>query len=195
MTDATAPDEDVIVTLPLVGCAACGHTNRLGARFCEECGAALASPATTAESNGRPLVDLRLPDSVGGGRYKVRRLLGEGARKRVYAALDERLGREVAVAMVKTDGLDATGRERIEREARAMARLGDHAHIVTVFDVGDDEGQPFIVSQLMPGGSVAELLAAAPDHRLAIDDGLRIGLQLAGALDQAHRQGVIHRDL
>ena len=122
-------------------------------------------------------------------------MLGEGARKRVYLALDTRLDREVAVAVVKTEGLDDAGRHRITREARAMARLGDHPNIVTVFDVGEEDSQPHIVSQFMAGGSVEELLVAADGHRLAIDDTLRITEQLSLALEHAHGLGIVHRDL
>ena len=125
----------------------------------------------------------------------MQRLLGEGSRKVVYAASDTRLGRDVAVAIIKTDGLDDAGRRRIDREARAMARLGDHPNIVTVFDVGDENGEPYIVSELMPGGSVSELIAAADDHRLPVGDALRIGEQVALALEHAHERGVVHRDL
>ncbi|HWW55240.1 MAG TPA: AAA family ATPase, partial [Acidimicrobiales bacterium] len=172
-------------------CPACSHDNREGARFCDGCGAALPE-----RSEGAPAPEqLPLPVVVGGSRYQVQRLLGEGARKRVYAAVDVRLGREVAVAVVKTDGLDDAGRKRIEREARAMALLGDHPHIVTVFDVGEDLDEPYIVSQLMPGGSVADLLANAPDHRLAISDAVRIAIQMGRALEHAHSHGVVHRDL
>ncbi|HVE95010.1 MAG TPA: AAA family ATPase [Acidimicrobiales bacterium] len=169
-------------------CPDCERPNRDGARFCDFCGASLDREATNAAIGP-------LPVSVSGGRYKVERLIGEGARKRVYAATDTRLAREVALAVVKTEGLDGPGRERIAREARAMAKLGDHPHIVTVFDVGDEDDQPFIVSQLMPGGSVAELLERAPDHRVPVDEALQIALEVARALDHAHGHGVVHRDL
>ena len=74
------------------------------------------------------------------GRYQVQRFLGEGAKKRVYLAHDTKLDRDVAFALIKTDGLDADGLVRIRREAQAMGRLGDHPHIVTVFDTGDENG-------------------------------------------------------
>jgi serine/threonine protein kinase/class 3 adenylate cyclase len=136
-----------------------------------------------------------LPLSFAGDRYHVVRLLGEGGRKRVYLAHDTRLDRDVAVAVIKTDGLDVTGRERVQREAQAMARLGDHPHIVTVFDVAEEDGRPLLVSQYMAGGSVEDLLAKAEDHRLPVADTLRIAEQVCQALDYAHARGVVHRDL
>jgi len=106
------------------------------------------------------------PSTFAAGRYVVRRLLGEGSKKRVYLAHDTRLEREVAVAVIKTEGLDDAGRTRVRHEAQAMARLGDHPHVVTVHDIGEDDGQPYIVSQLMAGGDVESLLRAAPDRRV-----------------------------
>src|SRR5262245_4885897 len=121
-------------------CGECDHENRDGARFCENCGGALAVATSTAPTRA-------VPETVAGGRYRIARLLGEGARKEVYEAHDTQLGRDVAVALIKTEGLDDAGRHRIEREARAMARLGDHPNIVTVFDVGEEGDRPYIVSE------------------------------------------------
>src|SRR4051794_13268194 len=75
---------------------------------------------------------------IAGGRYAIGEFLGEGGRKRVYRGHDAVLDRDVAVAIVKTEGLDAEGRTRVRREAQAMARLGDHPHVVTVFDIGEE---------------------------------------------------------
>jgi class 3 adenylate cyclase len=163
-------------------CTSCGNENPDEQRFCGGCGAPLARESS-------------VPESVADGRYKLEHFLGEGARKRVYLGRDGRLDREVAVAVVKTDGLDDAGRQRITREARSMARLGDHPHIVTVFDVGDDDGTPYIVSELMPGGSVSDLLAARPGGRLPVDEALMIAEQVALALEHAHALAIVHRDL
>jgi predicted ATPase/class 3 adenylate cyclase len=131
-----------------------------------------------------------LPASFAAGRYSVRRFLGEGGRKRVYLAHDEKLKRDVAVAVIKTDGLDAQGLSRVNREAEAMAKLGDQPNIVTIFDVGDDTGQPYIVSQYMSGGAVDSLELPLPVERtLAIAKGVCRGLA------HAHKHGVVHRDL
>ena len=120
-----------------------------------------------------------VPESFGAGRYQVSRFLGEGGRKRVYQAYDRALDREVAVATVKTEDLDTAGLERVRREAQAMGRLGDHPHIVTVYDIGEEDGRPYIVSQYMPGGSVDDLLVAASEHRLPVEDAIRIADEVA----------------
>ena len=78
-----------------------------------------------------------MPTTFADGRYVVVDSLGEGGRKRAYRARDTRLGREVAFALISTEGLDSVGRQRLRREAQAMARLGDHPHVVTVFDIGE----------------------------------------------------------
>ncbi len=80
------------------------------------------------------------PTSFANGRYQVKRFLGEGGKKKVYLAHDTLLDREVAFALIKTEGLDDASRARIQREAQAMGRLGSHSHIVTVFDLGEEQG-------------------------------------------------------
>jgi serine/threonine protein kinase len=133
--------------------------------------------------------------SFGAGRYEVRSFLGEGGRKRVFRAYDRALDRDVALATIKTEDLDAAGLERVRREAQAMGRLGDHPHIVTVYDIGEEDGRPFIVSQYMPGGSVDDLLAGAAERRLTVPEAIRVADELCQALDYAHGRGVVHRDL
>ncbi|MEX2557224.1 MAG: AAA family ATPase [Actinomycetota bacterium] len=167
-------------------CPSCKQPNRDGARFCDACGAELdAVPAETPPK----------PEAFAEGRYEVVRFLGEGARKRVYLACDLRLDREVAVALVKTEGLDEIGLQRVRREAKAMARLGDHPHIVTVHDISDENGRPLIVSQYMGGGSLAELIDRTEARRLPIEEAIRIGTEVARALEHAHASSVVHRDL
>jgi class 3 adenylate cyclase len=125
----------------------------------------------------------------------VQRFLGEGGKKRVYLAHDTRLDRDVAFALIKIEGLDASGLARVRREAQAMGRLGDHPHIVTIFDIDEEAGQPCIVSQYMKGGSVEELIEQAPDHRLPIDQCLQVASEVCQALRHAHEHGIIHRDV
>src|SRR3990172_1115982 len=82
--------------------------------------------------------------------------------ERVQRQIDRLLDRAVAFALIKTEGLDRVGRERVTREAQAMGRLGAHPHIVSVFDLGEHEGQPFIVTELMGGGDIEGLLEKGP---------------------------------
>jgi class 3 adenylate cyclase len=125
----------------------------------------------------------------------VKSFLGEGGRKRVYLAHDTRLDRDVAIAVIKTEGLDEAGLVRIRREAQAMGRLGDHPHIVTVFDIGDEDGQPYIVSQYMAGGDLEGLLQQTESRQLPLDQAVRIAVEVRDALEHAHARGIIHRDL
>ncbi|HXI89357.1 MAG TPA: protein kinase [Blastocatellia bacterium] len=136
-----------------------------------------------------------MPTSFASGRYLVRRPLGQGGQKKVYLARDDRLDRDVVIALLKTDQLGADSVPRLIREAQAMARLGSHPNIVTVYDIGDEDGRPFIVSQYVEGGSVADLLKSADNHRLSFDQVIRIGSQICHALVHCHSQGIIHRDL
>jgi class 3 adenylate cyclase len=166
--------------------------NEAGEKFCGECGKPLGAAAASAPT---PTPAPALPASFADGRYAVKGFLGEGGRKKVYLAHDEKLDRDVAVAVIKTDGLDDAGLSRVKREAQAMGRLGDHPNIVTVFDIGDDGGQPYIVSQYMGGGDLDGMLNRATDRRLSIPEAMRIAIQVQQGLAHAHERGIIHRDL
>src|SRR3954471_23096196 len=131
-----------------------------------------------------------VPPSLAHGRYVITGFLGEGARKRVYLAHDERLDPDVAVALIPSVGSDPAARERIAAEARAMARLGSHPNIVTVHDFGEEGDHAFLVSELMSRGSVAALPAPVP-----IEDAVRLAGQICAALGHAHRADLVHRDV
>ncbi len=196
-------------------CAKCGTNNAGGRSFCGHCGAVLelrcpecAAPNSAGEKFcgvcGRALGDAiaphppdRLPpESIAGGRYRIVRMLGQGASKVVYLAHDEMLDRDVAVALFRVEGLDDAGRARIVREARAMGRLGDHPNIVGIYDIGQtDKGRPFIVSQYVPGGSLDALLKRSPGRRLDVAEAVRIGQELCRGIEHAHALGIIHRDI
>ncbi|HZT06065.1 MAG TPA: serine/threonine-protein kinase, partial [Chloroflexota bacterium] len=135
------------------------------------------------------------PTSFCNGRYRVKEFLGEGGKKRVYLATDTLLDRDVAFALIKTDGLDEVGRERVRREAQAMGRLGAHPHVVSVFDLGEEGGQPFIVTELMEGGDVEGLIERAESHRVSLQDAIRIADEVCEGLEFAHGKNVVHRDL
>ncbi|MBL8092728.1 MAG: protein kinase [Anaerolineales bacterium] len=110
----------------------------------------------------------------------------------VYRAFDPAFKRDVAIKVLPRELLhDLTFRARFEREAQTIAGL-EHAAIVPVHDVGEADGQPYIVMRLMPGGSLADRLVAGP---IALVEVARILARLAPALDRAHALGVVHRDL
>jgi serine/threonine protein kinase len=120
------------------------------------------------------------------GPYEIISLLGAGGMGEVYEARDTRLDRTVAVKICK-------GRftERFEREARAISSL-NHPHICALYDIGREDSVEFLVMEYLEGESLeARLLRGA----LPIEEALRIAIQIAGALDAAHRKGVVHRDL
>ncbi len=152
-----------------------------------------AAPA--ASDTRHPIPDTP-PAAFVNGRYEVERFLGEGGKKRVYLAHDNLLDRDVAFALIKTEGLDQVGRDRIKREAQAMGRLGAHPHIVSVFDLGEEAGgQPYIVTELMKGGDVEGVIEKAPEHRLPLERTLEIGMEVCRGLEFAHSHGIVHRDL
>ena len=173
-------------------CPACGAEISQDARFCKACGQELDRPPPAART---PTPAPALPASFASGRYQVQRFIGEGGSKRVYLGHDSKLESDVAVAVIKTEGLDAEGLTRVRREAQAMGRLRDHPNIVTVLDIGDDDGQHYIIQEFLEGGTLADVLQQAEEHRLPLDQALRIADQVCHALEHAHGRGIIHRDL
>ena len=154
------------------------------------------SPSSAPPSS--PIVSDRQapqPTSFANGRYQVKRFLGEGGKKKVYLAHDTTLDREVAFALIKTDGLDETSRIRIQREAQAMGRLGSHSHIVTVFDLGEEQDQPYMVTELMGGGDVEGVIEDSEDHRLPLEQAIKIAQETCRGMEFAHSRGIVHRDL
>ena len=148
----------------------------------------MALPMTeSVASDGRLLV----------GRYRFDKLLGHGGMGWVWAAHDETLGRDVAVKeIVPPPDLTPEQREQIRRralrEARAAARIA-HPSAVTVYDVVEEGGQPYIVMQLLPPRTLADVLLE--DGPLSPAQAARIGVDLVEALDTAHQAGVLHRDV
>ncbi|MEO8160090.1 MAG: protein kinase, partial [Arenimonas sp.] len=123
--------------------------------------------------------------------YTVIRLLGHGGMATVYLAQQKSLGRDVALKiLIPALASDAVATERFLREARVSAKL-HHPNIVAIFDVGVHEGVPYMSIAYEPGGTVAGSEKARNDPKVA----LRIVRDIANALDYAHRQGVIHRDV
>jgi len=126
------------------------------------------------------------------GPYEITAPLGSGGMGEVYRARDTRLGREVAVKVLPASlSSSPEVRARFEREARTVSSL-NHPHICVLHDVGHEAGTDFLVMELVEGETLAQRIARGA---LPVADLLRIGGQIADALDRAHRAGVIHRDL
>ena len=104
------------------------------------------------------------PASFGDGRYVVKDFLGEGGKKRLYLAHDTLLDRDVAFALIRTESLDVSSRTRVTREAQAMGRLGDNPHVLPIHDLGEENGQPYMVQPFMAGGDVEGLLERGDDQ-------------------------------
>jgi tetratricopeptide (TPR) repeat protein len=181
-----------------VTCPSCGAVNEPDESYCGECGKSLIQKSSELISS-TPLTASpptpSIPTSFANGRYQVKKMLGEGGKKKVYLAHDTLLDRDIAIYLIKTEKLDETGRTRITREAQAMARLGDHPNIATVYDYGDHEGQPYMVAPLLSGGDVEGLIKKAPDHKLPIDKTIEIAKSVSKGLEFAHNKGIIHRDI
>src|SRR5512143_2963052 len=132
---------------------------------------------------------MALPPGVRLGPYEILSPLGAGGMGEVYRAHDSRLDRTVAIKILPS--VDPYLRARFAREAKAIAAL-QHPHICAIFDVGRQDDVDYLVLEYLQGQTVADRL----DHgSLRIDETLAIAVQVAGALDKAHRIGVVHRDV
>jgi serine/threonine-protein kinase len=127
-------------------------------------------------------------------RYRVVRHIANGGMASVWAAEDELLGRVVAVKVLSPAyAQDERANRRFLREARAGARLSDCRHVVTVYDIGEHDGRPFMVMELIAGGTVADRLKS--DRKIPRALAMRWLREAGEALDCAHRHDVVHRDV
>ena len=126
------------------------------------------------------------------GPYQITGSLGAGGMGEVYSATDTRLDRTVAIKVLPAElASDPDRRERFEREAKAIAAL-NHPHICTLHDVGHEDGTDFLVMEHLEGESLQDRLTKGA---VPLDQALQSAIQIADALDKAHRQGITHRDL
>jgi len=131
------------------------------------------------------------PDAIG-QRYELGPLLGRGGMGEVRAATDLRLGRAVAIKVLRSDLAEQEKlRGRFEREARAAARI-NHPNVVAIYDIGEDDGVPFIVMERLPGNTLSTEFASG---RVSQERACALGIEILSALDAAHQLGVIHRDI
>src|SRR5947209_14446461 len=126
------------------------------------------------------------------GQYKILDRIGAGGMGEVYRARDTRLGRTVAIKVLPADvAADPDRRERFMREARATAALS-HPNIAALYEIGEDQGQIFLVFEFVPGDTLKTVIGGRPlNPRRAID----LAVQIADALADAHAEGIVHRDI
>jgi Tol biopolymer transport system component/tRNA A-37 threonylcarbamoyl transferase component Bud32 len=126
------------------------------------------------------------------GPYEIVEAVGAGGMGEVYRAHDTRLDRTVAIKVLAEHmAADPDLRQRLEREAKAVSSLS-HPHVCALYDVGHEDGIDYLVMEFLEGESMADRLATGP---LPVDELLRIAIQIADALEKAHRSGIVHRDL
>jgi serine/threonine protein kinase len=125
------------------------------------------------------------------GRYTVTGTLGEGGMGVVYAAHDQRLGRAVAIKMIKATVSDAEARDRLNREARSAASI-NHPAICQLYEIGEVDGELFLAMELLQGESLASRLARGP---LPLGEAVSTTLGILQGIDALQRQGLVHRDL
>ena len=126
------------------------------------------------------------------GPYEILSAIGAGGMGEVYKARDSRLGRDVAIKILPPDvAADPARLSRFEQEARAVAAL-NHSNILALHDIGLDQGVSFIVTELLDGRTLRQLL---DDERLAVSRAIDIGAQIADGLAAAHSRGMVHRDI
>lgn len=186
-------------------CSQCQTPNSDSARFCNNCGATLSSPLAAAEvetaamtsdvtaqappTNKDPLIGRTID-----GRYRLDSLIGRGGMGAVYCATRLLIGDEVAIKILHTEQVgDPHAAERFRREARAAARL-KHPNAVSIYDFGvSSDGLQFLVMELVEGKSLREITRTQGplDSSLVAE----IASQICAALDEAHRQHIVHRDI
>jgi predicted Ser/Thr protein kinase len=126
-------------------------------------------------------------------RYTRARLVGQGGMGEIYVAEDRELGRQVAIKLLdERYAGDEQLRRRFKREALIAAGLSEHPYVVTIYDVGEWQGMPFIVMEYLPGGTLAERSRSGLFERSDVINWLA---QAAEALDAAHELGIVHRDV
>ena len=184
-------------------CRACASALPDNASFCPTCGTptptsvnrttgqkAYAPPSE--ESQAHSDMRKRVLQAAIGDSCEVRELIGRGGFAEVYAGWDVRLKREVAIKTIRADVSSASLLERFQQEAESVAKLR-HPHIIPIYGVGEANGIAFFTMPRISGESLAA--AIEREKRLPVGESCRILSEAAGALEEAHRSGVIHRDI
>ncbi|HSF16609.1 MAG TPA: protein kinase [Vicinamibacteria bacterium] len=185
-------------------CPGCGGANPSDYVECVACGELLvdlfadapASPASMAldpnDLAARTTARL-LRETVFAGRYQILELLGEGGMGRVYKARDLELGKNIALKTIRSEkGGDPTVVERFKQEL-LLARKITHKNVVRIHDLGQADGVKFFTMELVEGDTLKEYIRKR--DKIPVKDSIAMAMQILSGLEEAHRQGVVHRDL
>ncbi len=174
-------------------CPICRFDNPEGTSFCGKCGTkyGAAGPVSLTRTVETPAAAFPR-GHVFAGRYEIVEELGRGGMGIVYKAVDNKLKRTVALKFLPVEWTyDPLAKERFNREAQAAAAL-DHPNICTVFEIDEAEGRMFISMAFIEGESLKSRIDRGP---LGIDEALGFSLQIAEGLKEAHKKGIVHRDI
>ncbi len=178
-----------------IKCPKCHFDNPETQKFCGDCGTKLTSLEEVPFSQTRTLRPSPKTLAKGNtlaGKYSIIEPIGKGGMGVVYKAEDIRLKRNIALKFLPAEVLEyPEARERFIREARATAALS-HPHICTIHEINEEEAEPFIVMEFIDGQSLRQKIAGKPmDQSQALD----IAMQAAEGLNEAHKKGIVHRDI
>ncbi len=170
---------------------------KLAKKVCLSCSREFTGVVSSCPHDGTVLIPLAQDPLIGtklADRYQILALVGQGGMGNVYRARHELMERDVAIKMLKAEHIsDSASVKRFQQEARAACRL-KHPNVITLFDFGvSPSGQPYLVMDYLTGISLSDVIKK--DGHVGVDRSIRIFIQACRALEQAHRAGVIHRDL
>jgi serine/threonine-protein kinase len=194
MSSAREPDKKII-------CSSCHASNAPGARFCNGCGAALSQPGIPAstDANNVAAADVQterdpLIGHIVEGKYRIDSVIGAGGMGAVYQSTRLLIGDEVAIKILHAERVvDPHASERFRREARAAARL-KHPNAVSIYDFGvTSDGLQYLVMELIEGKSLREITRLEGPMNAGL--AAAVTSQVCAALDEAHRQDIVHRDI
>jgi serine/threonine protein kinase/Tfp pilus assembly protein PilF len=173
-------------------CPKCQTENTADTQFCKKCAASLKSVGDTFISKTKTIISPTTERRTVAGKYRIIEKLGEGGMGVVFKAEDQRLKRTVALKFMPLElTKDHEAKERFIREAQAAAALS-HPNICTIHEIDEEEGKSFIVMEYVEGMSLREKITEGP---LGIPETLNIAIQAAQGLNEAHKKGIIHRDI
>jgi len=176
-------------------CPQCGSDNPADTSFCGRCGSRLNASADMPFSFTRTIqkqVTEFAKGSLIAGKYEIIEELGRGGMGVIYKAGDAKLKRTIALKFLSSVLLGEPGhRARFLREAQTASAL-NHPHICTIYEIGEEGGTPYIAMEYVAGRTLGEITRSEP---MPLKDVVQYGAQIAGALQYAHEQGIIHRDL